>query len=121
MSKKSKKELVERGAQQRSAVNARSAKPGAREARSADMRANWARMRAAALPPADLLQGLAAHVKGRFVAETGLEGKLALELRIPEVPEGGGTFAVEVIAIHKASGERRAFTIEVEARPVLAS
>jgi hypothetical protein len=47
MPKKSPPEMVERGAQQRAAVNARWAKPGQREAQSLKMQRLWALARQA--------------------------------------------------------------------------
>jgi hypothetical protein len=66
--------------------------------------------------PNDLLQGLCGEAKERFVAETGLTGKVAVELRLPDAPSP--QFEVVAVVTDKTSGESRQYEIEVTCHSV---
>jgi hypothetical protein len=66
--------------------------------------------------PPKLLQGLCYEAKARFTDETGLTGKVTVELRIPDAPPP--RFTVTALVTDKISRLRREYEIEVEAQPI---
>jgi hypothetical protein len=69
--------------------------------------------------PNDLVQGLTAEAVSRFRAETGLTGKVEIELRVPE--SDATSFVVSVVVTDKGTGERRDYDVVVRARPATMS
>jgi hypothetical protein len=65
--------------------------------------------------PDDLVQGLCAEAKARFFAETGLTGKVEIELRIPDDPPP--SFVVGVTVTDKMTGQQRSHDVVVRATP----
>ena len=66
--------------------------------------------------PNELLQALCNDAYSRFTAETGLTGKVKIDLAFPEAPSP--QFSVLVTVIDQASGEQRSYNVVVKAHTV---